>query len=186
MAAVGMLSGFCGTLTTPMAANFNIVPAALLELPDENAVIKAQIPDGAPAARGEHRDHVPVRLSDNDNMIDAGSARHEVRAISRSRTSSASIRTSSITCSTAPTTSARRASCIRSSTAASTGTRTCTATGCSRRSIVAFPTLPDGARRSARCSTRSCHAGERRRRGGVPRTSRRAAASSGRTGGRGC
>ena len=44
MAAVGMLSGFCGTLMTPMAANFNIVPVALLELPDEYAVIKAQIP----------------------------------------------------------------------------------------------------------------------------------------------
>jgi uncharacterized membrane protein len=39
-----MLSGFCGTLTTPMAANFNIVPAKLLELPDEYAVIKAQLP----------------------------------------------------------------------------------------------------------------------------------------------
>ena len=44
MAAVGMLSGFCGTLVTPMAANFNIVPTALLELPDQNAVIKVQIP----------------------------------------------------------------------------------------------------------------------------------------------
>jgi uncharacterized membrane protein len=44
MAAVGMLSGFCGTLMTPMAANYNIVPAALLELPDEYAVIKAQLP----------------------------------------------------------------------------------------------------------------------------------------------
>ncbi len=44
MAAVGMLSGFCGTLTTPMAANFNVVPAALLELPDKNAVIKVQLP----------------------------------------------------------------------------------------------------------------------------------------------
>jgi uncharacterized membrane protein len=44
MAAIGMLSGFCGTLMTPMAANYNIVPAALLELPDEYAVIKAQIP----------------------------------------------------------------------------------------------------------------------------------------------
>lgn len=42
--AVGMISGFCGTLMTPMAANFNIVPVALLELPDEYAVIKAQIP----------------------------------------------------------------------------------------------------------------------------------------------
>ena len=44
MAAIGMFSGYCGTLMTPMAANFNIVPAALLELPDQNAVIKAQIP----------------------------------------------------------------------------------------------------------------------------------------------
>ena len=42
--AVGMLSGFCGTLTTPMAANFNIVPAKLLDLPDDNAVIRVQIP----------------------------------------------------------------------------------------------------------------------------------------------
>jgi uncharacterized membrane protein len=44
MASVGMLSGYCGTLVTPMAANFNIVPAALLELPDQNAVVKVQIP----------------------------------------------------------------------------------------------------------------------------------------------
>jgi uncharacterized membrane protein len=46
MAAVGMLSGFCGTLMTPMAANYNIVPAALLELPDEYAVIRVQVPTG--------------------------------------------------------------------------------------------------------------------------------------------
>jgi uncharacterized membrane protein len=44
MAAIGMFSGYCGTLMTPMAANFNIVPAALLELPDKNAVIKIQVP----------------------------------------------------------------------------------------------------------------------------------------------
>lgn len=42
--AIGMLSGFCGTLMTPMAANFNIVPAALLELHDRYGVIKAQLP----------------------------------------------------------------------------------------------------------------------------------------------
>jgi uncharacterized membrane protein len=46
MSAVGMLSGFCGTLMTPMAANFNIVPAAILELSDRNAVIKVQAPTG--------------------------------------------------------------------------------------------------------------------------------------------
>jgi uncharacterized membrane protein len=39
---VGMLAGFCGTLLSPMAANFNIVPAALLELSDRYAVIKQQ------------------------------------------------------------------------------------------------------------------------------------------------
>lgn len=48
MAAIGMFSAYCGTLMTPMAANFNIVPAALLELPDKNAVIKAQLPTALP------------------------------------------------------------------------------------------------------------------------------------------
>jgi uncharacterized membrane protein len=48
MAAIGMFSAYCGTLMTPMAANFNIVPAALLDLPDRNAVIKAQIPTALP------------------------------------------------------------------------------------------------------------------------------------------
>jgi uncharacterized membrane protein len=42
--AVGMLAGFCGTLLSPMAANFNIVPAALLNLPNRYAVIRAQWP----------------------------------------------------------------------------------------------------------------------------------------------
>lgn len=46
--ALGMLAGFCGTLATPMAANFNVVPAALLDLPDRdapfNGVIRAQLP----------------------------------------------------------------------------------------------------------------------------------------------
>lgn len=47
MAAIGMLSGYCGTLLTPMAANFNLVPAMLLELPDKHAVIRAQAPMAA-------------------------------------------------------------------------------------------------------------------------------------------
>ncbi len=46
--AVGMLAGFCGTLMTPMAANFNIVPAALLELKDQNGVIRQQIGTAVP------------------------------------------------------------------------------------------------------------------------------------------
>ncbi|MBX3595816.1 DUF979 domain-containing protein [Sphingomonas sp.] len=46
--AVGMLAGFCGTLMTPMAANFNLVPAALLELKDRNGVIKAQLATALP------------------------------------------------------------------------------------------------------------------------------------------
>jgi uncharacterized membrane protein len=44
LVAIGMLSGYCGTLMTPMAANFNIVPAALLELKDQYLVVKTQIP----------------------------------------------------------------------------------------------------------------------------------------------
>ncbi|MFZ6819506.1 DUF979 domain-containing protein [Undibacterium sp. Ji22W] len=44
LVAIGMLSGYCGTLMTPMAANFNIIPAALLELEDKYLVIKYQIP----------------------------------------------------------------------------------------------------------------------------------------------
>ncbi|MHA6332983.1 DUF979 domain-containing protein [Qipengyuania sp. CAU 1752] len=46
--AVGMLAGFCGTLLTPMAANFNIVPAALLELKDQNGVIRQQVGTAIP------------------------------------------------------------------------------------------------------------------------------------------
>ena len=46
--AIGMLAGFCGTLMTPMAANFNLVPAALLELKDEYGVIKVQIGTAIP------------------------------------------------------------------------------------------------------------------------------------------
>jgi uncharacterized membrane protein len=48
VAAIGMLAGFCGTLLTPMAANFNIVPAALLDLKDRNGVIRAQVGTAIP------------------------------------------------------------------------------------------------------------------------------------------
>ena len=44
LGAMGMLTGYCGTLITPMAANFNIVPVVLLELRDPHAVIRAQWP----------------------------------------------------------------------------------------------------------------------------------------------
>ena len=46
--AVGMLAGFCGTLMTPMAANFNLVPAALLEMKDQYGVVKAQVATALP------------------------------------------------------------------------------------------------------------------------------------------
>ena len=42
--ALGLTAGYCGTLMTPMAANFNIVPASILEMKDKNGVIKAQVP----------------------------------------------------------------------------------------------------------------------------------------------
>jgi uncharacterized membrane protein len=44
LGAIGMLTGYCGTLLTPMAANFNIVPAILLELRDQYGVIRMQVP----------------------------------------------------------------------------------------------------------------------------------------------
>ena len=44
LSALGMLTGYCGTLLTPMAANFNIVPAVLLELRDQHGVIRMQVP----------------------------------------------------------------------------------------------------------------------------------------------
>ena len=40
--ALGMTCGYCGTLLTPMAANFNIVPAAILETKNKYTLIKAQ------------------------------------------------------------------------------------------------------------------------------------------------
>jgi uncharacterized membrane protein len=45
---IAMLSGYCGTLMTPMAANFNVVPAALLEMSDKNGVIRAQVMTAVP------------------------------------------------------------------------------------------------------------------------------------------
>lgn len=42
--ALAMTAGFCGTLMTPMAANFNVVPATLLEAKNEYTVMKFQVP----------------------------------------------------------------------------------------------------------------------------------------------
>ena len=42
--ALGLTAGYCGTLMTPMAANFNIVPAMILEMKNKNGVILAQLP----------------------------------------------------------------------------------------------------------------------------------------------
>ena len=42
--SLGMTCGYCGTLITPMAANFNIVPASILETKNKYEIIKAQLP----------------------------------------------------------------------------------------------------------------------------------------------
>ncbi|SHH89367.1 Uncharacterized membrane protein [Caloranaerobacter azorensis DSM 13643] len=42
--ALALTAGYCGTLMTPMAANFNIVPAAILETKNKNRIILSQIP----------------------------------------------------------------------------------------------------------------------------------------------
>ncbi|WPC43426.1 DUF979 domain-containing protein [Clostridium sp. JS66] len=43
-AALALTAGYCGTLMTPMAANFNVVPAALLETKSKNRIIITQLP----------------------------------------------------------------------------------------------------------------------------------------------
>ena len=40
--ALALTAGYCGTLLTPMAASFNVMPAALLETKDKNVVMKCQ------------------------------------------------------------------------------------------------------------------------------------------------
>lgn len=39
---IGLTAGYCGTLLTPMAANFNILPVAMLDMKDRFGVIKNQ------------------------------------------------------------------------------------------------------------------------------------------------
>ena len=41
---LGLTAGYCGTLITPMGANFNIVPAALLDMKNQYGIIKKQVP----------------------------------------------------------------------------------------------------------------------------------------------
>ncbi|MFW3537671.1 putative membrane protein [Vagococcus fluvialis] len=42
--ALALTAGYCGTLLTPMAANFNVLPASLLEMENPYGVIKEQVP----------------------------------------------------------------------------------------------------------------------------------------------
>jgi uncharacterized membrane protein len=45
VAALGLTAGYCGTLMTPMAANFNIMPTAILDIEDRRyGIIKYQAP----------------------------------------------------------------------------------------------------------------------------------------------
>ena len=41
--SLALTCGYCGTLCTPMAVNFNMVPVAILEMKDKNGVIKKQV-----------------------------------------------------------------------------------------------------------------------------------------------
>ena len=45
---IRILIASSGTLMTPMAANFNLVPAALLELKDQYGVIRVQVATALP------------------------------------------------------------------------------------------------------------------------------------------
>ena len=41
--SLALTCGYCGTLCTPMAVNFNMVPVTILEMKDKNGVIKKQV-----------------------------------------------------------------------------------------------------------------------------------------------
>ncbi|HIW21287.1 MAG TPA: DUF979 domain-containing protein [Candidatus Dorea intestinavium] len=41
--SIALTCGYCGTLCTPMAANFNVVPVAMLDMKDRFGVIKNQV-----------------------------------------------------------------------------------------------------------------------------------------------
>lgn len=42
--ALGLTAGYCGTLMTPMAANFNVLPATILDMKDTNLIMRTQLP----------------------------------------------------------------------------------------------------------------------------------------------
>ena len=44
VSALGLTAGYCGTLMTPMAANFNILPATVLEMNNKSLIILTQLP----------------------------------------------------------------------------------------------------------------------------------------------
>ena len=58
--AIGMLAGYCGTLCTPMAANFNLVPPALLEM--QRRTDQGADTDGDRALRRQRRLYVGVAV----------------------------------------------------------------------------------------------------------------------------
>ena len=81
-----MLAGFCGTLMTPMAANFNLVPAALLEL---NRAYHARF--GFPfvlAVKGKNKNDIRAALEarvGNDLETEFETALGEIEKIARFR-----------------------------------------------------------------------------------------------------
>ena len=121
MSAIGMLSGFCGTLMTPMAANFNLVPVFVLGLKDRYAVIRVPS-DGRDSSLRQHGADVCPRLPLLDRSRSMKNGRRDLRA-SHLGMSRANIRTWR----------PRPKHGIRSSMAASTGILACTPIGCSRR-----------------------------------------------------
>ena len=170
-----------------MAANFNIVPAALLELPDRNGVIKVQIPTGPDPARLQHAADVLAGVQGRLGRCGRSSPRRgrRISPASRSATSSASTPTSSTTCSTARATPARRRE-LHPIFYGSFDWHSCVhGYWMLARLLARFPAMAPG-RRGPRPVRPAVHAGQGRRRARLPRPAARAAASSGPTAGPGC
>ena len=143
-APIGMLSGFCGTLMTPLAANFNLVPAGPAGDARPLCGDQGADPHGAPPARRQHGADVCPRLPLLSRLTpELASQLRPHRARPRRP---ANIPTSSTTCWTGAGRRRRaRATCTRSSTAASTGTPASTATGCWPACCAAIPDIPEAA-----------------------------------------
>jgi hypothetical protein len=125
--AIGMLAGFCGTLMTPMAANFNLVPAAPAGAQGSQRGDQGADRHGAAAAGGQYPLHLVVRILMAHKLTPQIAQRFAEAALGHV-TREYPHKLDHVM--DGPEDVASPRDLIRSSSAASTGTAACTVTGC--------------------------------------------------------